>query len=256
MKAIKSIELLHTSIKQTTCLILIIIICSSCIGRTKVMAEKGVLDLRSWNWKTNGITNLNGEWEFYWEALYTPSLLDSAGIRPSIYANIPGFWNSLVPGTGIFKPAFGYATYRLKILCPASNEKLDLKFLTVASSYNLFVNGKQILQVGKVGTSRATTTPAYIPVIVSVKPEYNQLNIVIQVANFNYSTGGLWDFIKLGPHEQIQHFWIKRLSLDFFIAGSFFLLGIFYFVIYFFFRTKKVSLYFSIFCMLHIQKQV
>ena len=27
------------------------------------------------------------------------------------------------------RPAFGYATYKLKVLCPVSNEKLALKFL-------------------------------------------------------------------------------------------------------------------------------
>ena len=146
--------------------------------------------------------------------------------------------------------AFGYATYKLKILCPPSNEKLDLKFLTVASAYKLFVNGKQILQVGKVGTSKATTTPAFIPVIIPVTPENNELNIVIQVSNFSYNTGGLWDFIKLGTQEQIHTFWIRNVSLNFFIAGSFFLMGIFYFVIYFFLRRRIAPLYFSVFCML------
>ena len=38
--------------------------------------------------------------------------------------------------------------------------------------------------------------------------------------------------------------------MDFFISGSFFLMGIFYFVIYLFFRRRVSPLYFSIFCML------
>ena len=238
------------SIKKIACLLIFIIVCNASFCQSKVQAKKGILDLRNWKWTTNGITDLNGEWEFYWKSLYTPSSFDSAGIKPSIYSKVPGFWNNLVPGTGSFDPAFGYATYKLKILCPASNEKIDLKFLTVASAYKLFVNGKQILQVGEVGTSKATTIPAYMPVIVPAMPENNELNIVIQVANFNYSTGGLWDFIKLGTHEQIHSYWIKNVSLDFFISGSFFLIGIFYFVVYFFFRSRLSPLYFSVFCML------
>ena len=200
--------------------------------------------------QTDGITDLNGEWEFYWKSLYTPSSFDSAKIEPSIYGEIPGFWNSLIPGIGLFDPGFGYATYRVKILCPPSDEKLDLKFLTVGSAYKLFVNGKEILQVGKVGTTKATTTPAFMPVIIPVIPENNELDIVIQVSNFTYNTGGLWDFIKLGTQEQIHTFWIRNVSLDFFIAGSFFLMGIFYFVIYFFLRRRLSPLYFSVFCML------
>ena len=167
-----------------------------------------------------------------------------------VYANVPGFWNSLIPGKRLLEPGFGYATYRLKVLCPPSNEKLALKFLTVSSAYKLFVNGMQIFQMGNVGTSKATATAAFIPAIVPVIPENNELNIVIQVSNYDYGTGGLWDYIKLGPKKQIDAYWIKNVSRDFFIAGSFFLMGIFYFVVYLFFRRRLSPLYFSIFCML------
>jgi signal transduction histidine kinase len=245
----KSIQVFSIiSIKKIAYLLSLIIVCNTSF--CQVQAKKGILDLRNWNWTTNGITDLNGEWEFYWKSLYTPSSFDSAKIEPSIYSKVPGFWNSLIPGVGLFEPAFGYATYKLKILCPPSNKQLDLKFLTVSSAYKLFVNGKQIVQVGEVGTSKATTIPAFVPVIIPVKPENNELNIVIQVSNFTYNAGGLWDFIKLGTQEQIHSFWIRNVSLNFFIAGSFFLMGIFYFVIYFFFRRRLSPLYFSVFCML------
>ncbi|MEO7801548.1 MAG: sensor histidine kinase [Ginsengibacter sp.] len=219
-------------------------------GEKNTLAKKGVLDLTTHNWVNNGIVNLNGEWAFYWQKLYTPGSLDSLQSRPSTYSYVPGFWNRDIPGKGIFQPAFGYATYHLKILCPDSPEKLSLKFLTVASAYKLFVNGKQLLEVGKVGTTRATTSPAYDPVIVPVTPLNNQLDIVIQVANFNYSTGGLWDFIKLGPNEKIHSFWLRNVGLDFFIAGGFFLIGLFYLVIFFYNRKQLAPLYFSIFCLM------
>jgi signal transduction histidine kinase len=215
-----------------------------------MQAKKGVLDLRTWKWNKNGIVNLNGEWEFYWKSLYTPSSFDSAKIEPAAYSKVPDFWNGLIPGRGLFDPGFGYATYRLKILCPPSNEKLALKFLTVSSAYKLFVSGKQVIQVGNVGTSKATATPAFTPVIIPVMPKNNELDIVIQVSNFTYDAGGLWDFIKLGTQEQINTFRIKKVSLDFFIAGSFFLMGIFYFVIFLFFKRRLSPLYFSIFCMI------
>ncbi len=225
-----------------------IITCS--YSQSNAGAVKGVLNLQNRSWTKNGITDLNGEWEFYWNALYTPAAFDTVAIAPTAYAIVPGFWNSLVPRLGLFKPAFGYATYRLKVLCPASDEKLRLKFLTVASAYTLFVNGKQVAAVGKVGTGEATTTPAYQPLIVPVTPVNNELNIVVQVANFNYSTGGIWDFIKLGTQEQIDAYQVKNIAQDFFIAGSFFLIGIFYLVIYFFFSRRRSPLYFALFCLL------
>ena len=103
--------------------------------QAKNIAKSGVIDLRNYQWSADGITDLNGEWAFYWGHLYTAASIDSAKIKAVVYAKVPGFWNSLIPGIGLIRPAFGYATYRLKVLCPSSNEKLDLKFLTVSSAY-------------------------------------------------------------------------------------------------------------------------
>lgn len=222
----------------------------SCYSQPGKLAKKGILDLRNWDWKTNGIADLHGEWEFYWNTLYDPSKQDEPlNARPK-YVYVPGFWNASIPGAGTFKPAFGFATYKLKIICPAGDEHLDLKFLTVASAYKLFVNGRQLLEIGTVGTSATTSTPDYLPAIVAVEPLNNELNLVIQVSNFNYSTGGLWDYIKLGPHKQVQSLLIKNIGIDFFIAGSFFLIGIYFLVIFFYFNKRPASLYFSFFCML------
>jgi signal transduction histidine kinase len=246
----ESKQVLRISIKKIACFFSFIVVWNASLCQLKVEAKKGVLDLRNWNWARNGITDLNGEWEFYWESLYTPSSFDSAKTKSPIYSNVPSYWNSYVPGAGLFNPGFGYATYKLKILCPRSNEQLALKFLTIGSAYKLFVNGKLVLRQGNVGTSKATSTPAFVPVIIPVVPQNNELDIIVQVSNYTYDEGGLWDFIKIGTEQQIHTFWIRNVSRDFFIAGSFFLMGIFYFVIYLFYRRRLSPLYFSIFCIL------
>ena len=223
---------------------------SGCYHSSNRTAVKGMLNLQNRNWAKDGIADMNGEWAFYWHNLYTPSAFDSAVLVPTAYANVPGFWNSLVPSIGWFEPGFGYATYRLKIVCPSSDEKLQLKFLTVASAYKIFVNGKQVGEVGEVGTNEATTTPAYQPAVFAVTPVNDSLDIIVQVANFNYSTGGLWDFIKLGTQQQIDNYRIRSISGDFFIAGSFFLISLFHLVIYVFFRRRLSPVYFALFCLI------
>src|SRR4051794_28244472 len=60
-------------------------------------AIKGVLNLQHRNWAKDGLVDLNGQWEFYWNSLYTPSFFDSGLIKPLAYAAIPGFWNNLIP---------------------------------------------------------------------------------------------------------------------------------------------------------------
>ncbi len=238
------------NLKSFLFLVITFLYSSTGSGQSNISAKKGILDLSNWNWKTNGVADLNGEWEFYWNTFYNPGKTDtSQNIQPD-YIVVPGFWNSKVPGVGMFKPAVGYATFRLKILCPPGDQHLDLKLLTIASAYKLFVNGKQILEVGRPGTSKTTTVPDFAPAIVPVEPVNNELDIVVQVSSYSYSVGGLWDYIKLGTHQQIQSLWIKNVGIDFFIAGSFFLMGIFYLVIFFYFTKRRATLYFSAFCLL------
>jgi two-component system sensor histidine kinase ChiS len=42
--------------------------------------ESGILDLRNWDFKKDGIVNLNGNWEFYWEKLLRPENFDKETI--------------------------------------------------------------------------------------------------------------------------------------------------------------------------------
>ena len=118
---------------------------SSLLSQSKIIAKNGVLDLSNWNWKSNGVANLDGEWEFYWNTLYDPSKPgDLTNLHPD-YIYVPGFWDSKVPGNTFLKPAFGFATYRLKIICPQNNPSLELKFLTISSAFKLFVNEQELL---------------------------------------------------------------------------------------------------------------
>ncbi|MEO6288622.1 MAG: hypothetical protein ABIO76_01805, partial [Ginsengibacter sp.] len=72
-----------------------------CLAQSNGFAKKGVLDLSKWDWKTNGIVDLNGEWEFYWNTLYDPTNSDTALNIKLDYVYVPGFWNAHVPGAGM-----------------------------------------------------------------------------------------------------------------------------------------------------------
>src|SRR4051794_10119785 len=94
IKIIKSFNLADCKRIALSILFLFIINYSFCKPNTT--AIKGVLDLQHRNWAKDGLANLNGEWEFFWNALYIPSSFDSAVIQPSAYAIVPGFWNNLI----------------------------------------------------------------------------------------------------------------------------------------------------------------
>lgn len=214
------------------------------------LIQKGVLDLSKYSWEKDGITELTGEWEFYWNKFYPPAFFSGTYSRPDAYAFVPSFWNESVPGGGKWKPALGYATYRVLIKCPPDRQQLALKFLTVESAYRLFVNGKEILNVGYADTTLAGTVANLKPVIVNVTAENNTLDLVIQVSNFHNRVGGLWDFIRLGTPEQVQAKFVSNISLEFFVAGCFFLAGVYFLVLFAYFKKRYILLYFSLFCFL------
>lgn|GEM_PF-2096720 len=220
-------------------------------GKNKVFVENGVLDLRAWNWQRDGITNLTGNWEFYWNKFYFPGFFnDTSAVYTKHFAFVPSLWNKYIPSNQNSDGGFGYATYRVVVLCPPSNNQLALKFLTVESSYRLFVNGKEVFNVGHADTTEESTISNLKPSIVSVFPENNKLDIVIQVSNFHNRGGGLWDFIKIGTASQIHDNLISNIAIELLVAGSFLLAAIYYLILFLSFKKRYVLLCFSILCII------
>ena len=225
-----------------------LLICTGVFAKQKTSVESGLLDLRSRNWQKDGIVNLTGNWEFYWHKFYSPQFLSDSSALVKQYAFVPSFWNNYVDEPT--SNGFGYATYHVMVLCPPSNEQLALKFLTIESAYRLFVNGKEILDVGNADTTAATTVPELKPAIINVVAENNKLDIVVQVSNFHNKTGGLWEVIKLGTREQIHAKFIMNLALEFLVAGGLFISFVYYLILFAAFKKQYVLLFFSLVCFL------
>ena len=220
--------------------ICVVLLCSSVSAKNRATARNGILDLRSWNWQKDGIVNLTGDWEFYWHKFYSPLFFkDSSATQEKKYISVP----SLVTG-------FGYTTYHLIVLCPPSQEQLALKFLTVESAYRLFVNGKEILNVGHADTTDELTIPDLRPSVIQVTPENNKLEIVIHVANFQNKVGGLWDFVKLGTTDQIYTNLIASIAVELLVAGSFLLATLYYLILFLSFKKRYLLICFSILCLI------
>ena len=84
---------------------------------TYVAAVHGVLDLR--NQPVNDKIELTGNWLFYWNQLINPN--DTTAIKDRLLVEFPFKWSGYT-WRGKKLPAFGYGTYRLKILLPQKHE--------------------------------------------------------------------------------------------------------------------------------------
>jgi len=227
----------------------LLLLCFSALAKNKIPVKDGVLDLRTWSWEKDGIVSLTGDWEFYWKEFYPPGFFTDTSVAHSKrFASVPSLWNKYIPAGENSTGGFGYATYRVVVLCPAGTELLALKFYTVESAFRLFVNNHEVLNVGHAGTTAEETIADLRPVIVHVQPVNNKLDIVMQVSNFNNHTGGIWYFNKLGTANQIESDFTKNLSVALLAGGGFLLAGLYYLIYFFHFRSRWVFLSFSMLC--------
>jgi len=168
------------------------------------IAEKGVLDLRTIKDPYHFIIKLNGEWEFYWNKMLYPRDFKESDIKPEYYGKVPSYWTDY-PRESVKTEKYGYATYRLTVILPPNlNESLGLDLPVFDSSYEIYVNGKNIGENGIPGKSAAETKPEYRRNFFRISPESDSLTIIINVANFDHRRGGFWLPAKLGTFNEVQ----------------------------------------------------
>jgi len=197
------------------------------------LAERGVLDLRTWNFNEQKVA-LSGYWNYFENKLVSDSIQKTGNL-----SQFPQLWNEDVQ----------YATYQLSILLPPNAQNLSLEIPQLYCSYQLFVNGKPLAVNGKPGTSRETTIPQWLPQTVSFEHQGDTLSILLHVANFYHNKGGSKDPIYLGSREVIQQHRSIVINSKKAEAIILMLLGFSFFAIYYIREErKKITFYFSLLC--------
>ncbi len=202
----------------------------------------------------NGVVNLNGAWEFYWEQLLTDA--DFAASPPPALTGliqVPGTWRGYeVNGQPL--GGDGYATYRLRVLLdPATlpEKSLAIKMpVPINTAHRLYVDGQLLGSAGQVGRTAATMTPQYQPYVVAFTPAGKQVEILLQISNFYHYQGGiLIQPLVLGPQAEIYLLDEQQSGRDLFLIGSIFIMGLYHLGLFALRRREQAPLYFGLFCL-------
>jgi len=213
--------------------------------------RNGTLDLAGWDPGRDGLVNLSGEWDFYWNRLLSFDDFRDTGPAPDIKARVPSFWNKYeLDGKNL--PGFGYATYRLKVINAKKDMPLAFRVHTMSTAYRMYINGSLVASNGTVAAEKERFKPEYRPVTVQVASPDARFDIVVQVSNFIYDHGGMWYAINMGAPEQIKELDRRIIYGDLFLLGSLFVLGLYYLAIFLLRREDKTSLYFVLLCLVAI----
>lgn len=207
-------------------------------------AVNGVLDLRQQSFSKKIV--LNGEWAFYWQQLLQPR--DSTLSKPE-FVNFPFTWNGFILHEKKL-PSFGYATFKLTVLLPKTKEHLLIGMPDVYSSYQLYINGQVVASNGKVSTSKTGFVPYWQEQIVDVPTNTDTLQLVLQIANFVHSKGGIGQKIELGKKEIIKIDRQRTEAIDLVLTGCLIMGGLFFFGLFFLGNRDKAILLFSLFCII------
>lgn len=215
-------------------------------SKIQLLAREGIIDLANWDFKKDGVVSLDGEWEFYWNQLLTyEDFHKEVPIKPDGYFKVPSVWNNYhLNGNKL--PANGCATYRLRIKTNDLNSIKGLKILTSSTSYKLMINNQVIAESGRVGKTKETSIPEFSPQTVSFQSSSKDFEVIVQVANFTYSRGGMWHSIYMGDDSDIRKLKEFDSGKAMFMFGVTLIMALYHINLFLLQKRTKAALYFGV----------
>jgi len=192
--------------------------------------------------------SIQGDWEFYWKQFYSSNNFQSMKIAPDNMVQIPSSWTTYTNNTNESYPSEGYATYRkiisLKDYGDISN--LGIKIPQIWTASKVFINGKLVSQKGVINDEgEQLVAEMYIDIIDLSQFHGGNLEIIVHVANQEFFLSGFISNFQIGNLQSIitHHQIINALFLLLF--GGLILMSLYHYILYFFRKKSKATLYFA-----------
>ncbi|MEQ8353696.1 MAG: GAF domain-containing protein [Leptospiraceae bacterium] len=206
------------------------------------VARDGVLDLRQWDFESNGSANLSGDWKLVWGQFASPN----SPLRNAYDARVPRSWDHLGI-EGVSGRGFGTLQLVLQGL-PETTSGLTISLPSMTGAYRLYCGESLIAATGTAGNSYETTTPERIPRVAILPTECikeNQAVLTWHVANFRHRTGGgaaeLTSTMTIGLPAQTMSSVYRRHLADLSLLAIAFIMAL-YHLVYWLFRRDDVQL--------------
>ncbi|HDP81147.1 MAG TPA: response regulator [Spirochaetes bacterium] len=217
-------------------------------GAPGARAVSGFIDLTGAGFRSTPV-RLNGQWEFYWLKLLSPEDFKKPGLisAPS-YLDIPRTWSGyLLNGAPL--PGAGHGTLRLRVRFPEKPGTLGIKLNEVLLAGKLWVDGKLIGEIGRVGTTAGDMVSQRRVGVYYFTPDRGEFDIILQVSNYHYLKGGVKSPVEIGAAEVIQGARDRNMAFNLFLFGSLFIMALYHLGLFIYRRGDLTLLYFGVFCL-------
>lgn len=205
-------------------------------------AVGGIQNFQEWNFDDKQTITLDGEWEFY------PGVfLEKGDSKPDLakqLIQVPGTWDKST-GTG---SALGYGTYHLKILIRDTSKTYAIRIPNVYTASRLFINGTMKAETGHAAVTEGDNQPRNVPYYVSFRTSKPELDIALQVSNFQISNlGGIIQSVTFGTGTAVSKEAFFSENLQYIVCIVLILHGLYALILYFLgVRGKGVLLFLGI----------
>ncbi|MGB0525353.1 MAG: PP2C family protein-serine/threonine phosphatase [Flammeovirgaceae bacterium] len=235
-----------TSFNYTILLILGISLLWGCQSHQKLEPVQGVLDVSNPTVFEEGRYTLDGEWEFYWNELLTPETITQA--QNKAYLTVYGSWTAFQQANGENYPAYGYATYRLKVLVPRDAHNLGLYVPKIWSASKVWVNGEVLSEMGKVAENYEDFENKIVEKLVPFEVADGMVDIIVQVANHEHFLAGVVKSFELGDYQAIFQKEAITSSGQLMWLGCLLIMGMYHFILFLFRKERLSTLFFGAIC--------
>ena len=215
---------------------------SSCSYHSVKSPTKGIVTISKNDLKAK-IIKLNGEWEFYYGQLLTPSDFTSNKELRKSFINVPQSWT--IKKNNKKYPEQGFATYRLIIHTNDTTTTVRIDNKRIFTASKIWLNGKLISKIGKISDNAVTHRPDLKlffskPIILKRTNE-----LIIQVSNFSDWRAGILTPVNIGEDTKFTK--EKKLELISIIAilSIIFIIGLYHFSLFLYRKSELSNLIFS-----------
>ncbi len=202
--------------------------------------KNGRVDLRDIQFSDN-VIELRGDWKFYWATFEKSS---HHYLDPDCTIIVPGSWSKHKK-----YPVLGYGTYQLCIDLKSGQQPLAISFPVINSAYAIWINGKLSAEVGSLKVAAGQYKPSLQNSIVQL-PDTSHVDVLIEVANFSYFSGGIVSVPLIGRTETLFQRRNQENGILNFLAGCLFAIFISQFALFIFYPRGKPYLWLSIICLI------
>ena len=206
-----------------------------------LIARKGLLDLRYYNYESGKPVNLNGEWCFAGREFKPDLSLENT----KAYANLPEYFK--FDDKALFSNHFGHCTYALRVILPHTGKIWALYLPPILSAYKLYINNSLVSQAGTLYPAEKMV-PEIRSQIIQFVATTDTVNIDIEVSNYKFVFGGIPTVIRLGKTATLEKEREWSFMISSFLIGSMFIMGLYHFVLFSLRRKDRSYLYFGIIC--------